>query len=490
MRKLALLPGKFSNTGHILASVGAAVGIANLVLFPARVFNYGGLAFILVFVLFTFILGVPLMIGETALGKNSQRDAVAAFRSIGGRKWGFAGLFGLITCCFILSFYIVVAGWSLYYLYLYLFQYQEITGSVEAALAKNSPSVAGVGGLFGSFVSSPYKVLLFSGIFMGATVIIVANNIKQGIEWVSTRFIPLLVLMMVCLILALPFVAGDRVNYTNFTFDLSALFAMDSNGRVGIIEALGQSFFSLSLGACSMVTYGTHIDKNTRVVSNSHYIVHSDTLVALLAGLLIIPLFASSSQVGLNPSLVFINLVDTFYGFGEPWGRIIGVGFFTLFNLAIVTSTISMLEPAVNYLSGENEIRRRNYSLLLGTGIFLISLPAILSFNPDSPAFFTNFLGYGDKQSDTVTMGYFNFILDFFGTFCLLVGAFLLSVFIRSTWTLEKLFEEITVGGYSPSRSIKSLLRITFLWIIPLLMLLLLGAESLKVLFKLDLIEY
>ncbi|SEJ55856.1 neurotransmitter:Na+ symporter, NSS family [Cyclobacterium xiamenense] len=489
MRKLALLPGKFSNAGHILASVGAAVGIANLVLFPARVFHYGGLAFILVFVLFTFILGVPLMIGETALGKHSQRDAVAAYRGIGGRKWGFAGLFGLITCCFILSFYIVVAGWSLYYLYLYLFQYQEITAAVAAALATDAPSVAGVGGLFGKFVSSHYEVLLFSGIFMGATVAIVANTIKQGIEWVSTRFIPLLVLMMLGLILSVPFVAGERVNYANFYFDFPALFAMDSSGRIGIIEALGQSFFSLSLGACSMVTYGTHIDKNTHVVSNAHYIVHSDTLVALLAGLLIIPLFAASGQVGLNPSLVFINLVDTFYSFGEPWGRLIGIGFFALFNLAIVTSTISMLEPAVNYFSKGNDGRRKTYSLLIGTGIFLFSVPAILSFNPESPAFFTDFLGYGDKENGTITMGYFNFILDFFGTFCLLAGAFLLSAFIRGTWTLEKLFEEITVSGYSPGRSIKTLLKVTFLWVIPLLMLLLLGAESLKVLFKLGLID-
>lgn len=259
------------------------------------------------------------MIGETALGKTSQRDAVAAYRSIGGRKWGLAGLFGLITCCFILSFYIVVAGWSLYYLYLYVFQYDEIIAAVTGAIASETPSVAGIGGLFGRFVNSQYEVLLFSGLFMALTVVIVANHIKQGIEWVSMRFIPLLVLMMLGLILTVPFIAGDRVNYGNFNFDFQALLSMDSSGRIGIIEALGQSFFSLSLGACSMVTYGTHVEKNTNVVSNAHYIVHSDTLVALLAGMLIIPLFAASGPVGLNPSLVFINLVDTFYGFGEPW---------------------------------------------------------------------------------------------------------------------------------------------------------------------------
>jgi NSS family neurotransmitter:Na+ symporter len=235
-----------------------------------------------------------------------------------------------------------------------------------------------------------------------------------------------------------------------------------------------------------MVTYGSHVHRNTNVVSNAHYIVHTDTLVALLAGVLIIPLFSVSGKVGLDPTLVFISLVDTFHGFGEPWGRMIGIGFFALFNLAIVTSTISLLEPAVSFLAKGNKHRRRYYSILIGSVIFLICIPAILSFNPESASIFTNFLGYGNKGDGT--MGYFNFILDFFGTFCLLAGTFILSIFIRYKWSIEKLIDELTVGGYSPGSQLKKFLAITILWIIPILMLLLFGGECIKVMYKLGII--
>jgi NSS family neurotransmitter:Na+ symporter len=308
----------------------------------------------------------------------------------------------------------------------------------------------------------------------------------QGIEWVGKRFVPLLIIMILFLIVAIPFVAVDKVNYGNFSFNFSALFSIDNSGRIGIIEAVGQAFFSLSLGACSMVTYGSHVHRNTNVVSNAHYIVHTDTLVALLAGVLIIPLFSVSGKVGLDPTLVFISLVDTFHGFGEPWGRMIGIGFFALFNLAIVTSTISLLEPAVSYLAKGNKHRRRYYSILIGSVIFLICIPATLSFNPESASIFTNFLGYGNKSDGT--MGYFNFILDFFGTFCLLAGTFILSIFIRYQWSIEKLIDELTVGGYSPGSQLKKFLAITILWIIPILMLLLFGGECIKVMYKLGII--
>lgn len=473
---------KFSSRGHILASVGAAVGIANLVLFPARVFNYGGLAFILVFILCTFLMGVPLMIAETALGKNGQSDAVRAFSRIGGKKWRWAGIFGLVTCSFILSFYIIVAGWALYYLFIYVFQYQEISLSVANILEQGKPSIAAIGGIFGRFVTSTYEVILFSGIFMGLTVFIVAHDIKQGIEWVSKRFVPLLVFLIFCLIITIPLIDNVDLNYDNFSFDFSSLFSIDSSGRIGIIEAVGQAFFSLSIGACSMVTYGSHINKNTNVVSNSHYIVHIDTLVALLGAILIIPLFSASDKVGLDPTLVFISLVDTFNSFGEPWGRIIGICFFTLFNFAILTSTISLLEPVVNFLSKNQNNKRKGLSITIGLLVFLMSIPGILSFNPDSPSFFTNFLGYGN-QSDR-TMGYFNFILDFFGTFCLLVGAFILAIFIRRKWSIEGLINEITVSSYQPSKSLEVFLKVSFRWIIPVLMLLLFVGECIKVIHK------
>ena len=481
-----IIADKFTNKGHIFAAVGAAIGIANLVLFPARVFNYGGLAFILVFILCTFILGVPLMIAETALGKSTQSDAVDAYRSKGGENWKYAGIFGLVTAGFVLSFYIIVAGWALYYWSIYLFNYQEISTAVSTALANDNPSVAGIGGLFGTFVTSTGTVLLYSGIFMAFTIFIVANSINKGIERVSKTFVPFLFILILFLIISIPFVVEEKLNYQNFTFDFSALFTIDSSGRIGIIEAVGQAFFSLALGACTMITYGSHIKKDTNVVSNAHWIVHIDTIVALLGAILIIPLFSTSGKVGVDPTLVFITLVDTFHGFGEPWGRIIGISFFTLFNFAIVTSTISMLEPSVKYLSQNKTKARTKYAVLIGTLVFLFSIPAILSFNPENSSIFTNFLGYGNRGDGT--MGYFNFILDFFGTFCLLVGTFLLSIFIRSRWSLEGLMEEIQVPGFTPSKQLKRFLNITLLWITPIFMGLLFVGEFIKILYKLGLV--
>ncbi len=461
----------FSDRGHILASVGGAIGIANLVLFPARVFNYGGLAFILVFILCTFLLGIPLMIGEKALGKNGQSDAVTAYKGIGGKKWSYVGLFGLITSCLILSFYIVVAGWALYYLYLYIADYQS--------LSNTNP-----GQLFGTFVTNESWVILFSGLIMLITSTIVATNINRGIEWVSKRFVPFLILLIIFLIITVPFIKGVELNYSNFSFDLGALFTIDESGRIGIIEAVGQSFFSLSLGATGMITYGSHIKRTTNVVNNSHYIVHTDTLVAILGGLLIIPLFSASDQVIAAPPLVFINLVDTFNGFGPFWGWIIGITFFVLFNLAILTSTISLLEPSVNYLSKNKKGGRRYFAIIVGFIIFALSIPVTLSIDPGNASIFTNFLGYGESAGDQKSMGYFNFILDFFGTFCLIVGSFLLAIFIRYKWSIKGFIDEITVPGYLPSDTLKKFLTITITWIIPISLILVFIGEIIKVAYK------
>ena len=476
---------KLSNQGHILVSIGAAVGIANLVLFPARVHNYGGLAFILVFVLCTLIIGVPLMIAETALGKLGQTDAVDVFDKIGGGSWKFVGFLGILTNAMVLTFYVIVSGWALYYWFLYLFDYEVISSAITEAKNEGKPSVAGVGHFFGSFVTSPRQVILLAAAYMAITTFIVANNIKAGLEWVSRHFIPFLALLIVGLIIVLPFVGGDLIDYSNFTFDLKPLFSLDSSGRIGIIEAVGQSFFSLALGACAMVTFGSHIDRKTDVVKNSHFIVHSDTLVALLGALLLIPLISSTKSVGADPSLVFITLVDTFHNFSAPFDRIVGVVFFTLFNFAIITSTMAMMEPSVNYLVKSRGLTRKRSALIIGTFIFIFCIPGILSFSPNSSSFFTNFLGYGNRGDGT--MGYFNFILDFFGTFSLLVGAFLFSVFLWTRWSIDDLVDELSIGGHIVSSGLKRFLKVSLLWVTPIFMILLFIGEIIKLKFKLGL---
>jgi len=474
---------RFSKTGHILAGVGAAVGVANLVLFPARVYNYGGFAFIIAFLLCTFILGVPLMIAETALGRTKQSDAVTAYSTIGGRHWKYAGFLGIIVNLFVLSFYIIVSGWALFYLYNYLFTYQEITSAVNEAVTTGKPSIAGVGHFFGAFVTNPKKVLLFSGFYMILSSLIVALDIRKGIERVSKIVVPFLVLLMLILIIILPIISDQPLSYQNFKLDFSALFTIDSSGRIGIIEAVGQAFFSLALGACAMITYGAHVKKEVNIVSNAQFIVHIDTVVALLAAILILPLIVGSEKLGADPTLVFITLVDTFQGFPKPWNRLIGITFFVLFNFAIITSTIAMMEPTISYLTRNQHKKRKTYSLLTGFVTFLMCIPAVLSFTSSAPAFLTNFLNYGNPGDQT--MGYFNFLIDFFGTFCLLVGTFLLAILVRTKWTIKGLVKELTTGIYKPSTSLIRFLTISIYWITPILMVLLLIGELLKLKFKL-----
>ncbi len=464
---------KFSNRGHVLASVGAAVGVANLVLFPARVHNYGGLAFVMVFMLCTVIYGIPLMIAETALGKSGQKDAVAAFEKIGGKKWGKVGWFGIITTWFILSFYIVVAGWALYYLYLYLFDFDFIyTGSP--------------GQLFGQFVTDESQVMLFSGIAMAVTIFVVGKQIKAGIEWVSQRFVPLLILLVVLIIVALPFVDGVTLNYTNIHMDFSKMFTLDAHGKMGFVEAMGQAFFSLSLGATGMVTYGAHLNRKADVVSNSKLIVHADTFVALLGVLLIIPLFGMNEVLSASPPLVFINLVDAFNHFDPVFARLIGIAFFLLFNLAILTSSISMMEPGVSFLKNRFGGTRAKYAAIIGTSIFLLSLPALYSIDPTNSKLVTNFLGYGDGTGAETSMGYFNFVLDFFGTFCLILGSLLLTLFIGKTWGKERFINELKFGNSSLSTQFTGRLFFVIRWIVPLTMVILILGEVLKLAVKMS----
>lgn len=459
---------KFSNKGHVLASVGAAVGVANLVLFPARVHNYGGVAFVLVFIICTLIYGVPLMIAETAIGKSGQSDAVQAFQKIGGKAWGRIGLFGIITTWFILSFYIVVAGWALYYLYLYVFDFQSI-------LTENT------GALFGQFVTNEKMVILFSGFALMLTAFVVAQQIKSGIEWVSQRFVPLLIVLVVFIIVILPFIDGVNLNYDNVYFDFSKMFTMDSNGKFGIVEAMGQAFFSLSLGACGMVTYGSHLNRNANVVRNSKYIVHTDTVVAILGAILIIPLFGMNDVLTASPPLVFINLIDAFNKFGDGYARIIGMAFFVLFNIAILTSSISIMEPGVNFLKNKFGGKRVHYAIGISVLIFLLSLPAIYSIDSSNSKLVTNFLGYGDGEGDAVSMGYFNFVLDFFGTFALIVGSLLLAIFVKVKWKKEDFFQELSIGGHQFSQRFKVNLYFTITWIVPLTMVILILGECIKV---------
>ena len=456
---------KFSKSGHVLAAAGAAVGIANLVIFPERVIQLGGGAFVLCFLLSTMIMGLPLMVAETALGKHAQSDAVKAFKDLGGNTYGWIGWFGILTCCLILSFYAVIAGWALAYL-------MDI--STGAFLMQEIDT----GMVFGNLVTDEKRVMLYVGIALAFTVIVVGAGVKKGIENISKTFMPLLFILIISLIIYRLSLNGTEGLERMWKLDFARLLNSNENGPRGLVIAIGQAFFSLSLGACAMITYGTHMKKESNVLTSSRMIVGVDTIMALLGAVLICLFLAGVDEKGLpsGPPLVFISLTKIFSDLGEV-GTYAGVAFFALFNMAILTSTISLLEPIVNYLSKDNSKLRMMFSVILGLVIFMISIPSIVSFDAASYPFWGQFLGLGSASEGG---GFFNFMLEFFGTICLIIGSLLLVLFVQRKWSIIKLLRMLDSPEYRPPGYLTQLVAVSLRWITPILLALVLFGELIK----------
>lgn len=454
---------KFSKTGHILASAGAAIGVANLVIFPYRVHFFGGSAYVLAFVGFTLLMGIPLMILENALGKRSGTDAIDAFRGEGdGPGWAWIGRLGILTAIMVASFYLVLAGWTLDYCWHYLTDY--------ATLASTPAGPA-----FGAAVTTTERALLFTGLFTALVAVISSSGLNAGIERLSKIAMPLLGLLIVFLIFSLPVLKPEAVDYGNLLrFDWQALFVPTEAGELGIIHALGQAFFSLGLGAASMLTFATHTKREENVLSNAQRIVHLDTVVALLGAILVVPLLGGVNGAIYNgPPMVFINLVEVFksYGGAAQW---VGLLFFVLLGIAILTSAVSLVEPALRALTTQRGWSRRTSGLLLGVLVFVLAVPVVISCSPSGPGWLTDFAGMGGADP---TMGYFNFLLEWFGSIALLIGTLLLCIYLLRRWGLPGFFEELEIGGHTVSPAWRQRLTVAYRFIIPIGIVLLLLAK-------------
>jgi NSS family neurotransmitter:Na+ symporter len=454
---------KFSKTGHILASAGAAIGVANLVIFPYRVHFFGGSAYVLAFVGFTLLMGIPLMILENALGKRSGTDAINAFRGEGdGPGWAWIGRLGIVTSILVASFYLVLAGWTLDYCWHYLTDYATLAATPA-------------GPAFGAAVTTTDRALLFTGLFTAMVAVISSSGLNAGIERLSKIAMPLLGLLIVFLIVSLPLLRPEAVDYGNLLrFDWQVLFVPSEAGELGIIHALGQAFFSLGLGAASMLTFATHLDREENVLSNAPTIVHLDTVVALLGAILVVPLLGGvNGAIYDGPPMVFINLVEIFKSYGGA-AQLVGLLFFVLLAIAILTSAVSLVEPALRALTTQRGWSRRRAGLLLGALVFALAVPVVISCSPSGPRWLTDFAGMGGGDP---TMGYFNFLLEWFGSIALLIGTLLLCIYLLRRWTLEGLFEELEIGGHAVSAAQRRRLSLAYRFIIPIGILLLLLAK-------------
>ncbi|MGE3166513.1 MAG: sodium-dependent transporter [Planctomycetota bacterium] len=352
-----------SRVGFVLAAAGSAVGLGNIWKFPYITGKNGGGAFVLVYLLCVLLVALPIMMAEIFLGRASQKSPVGAFRLLAGRgsPWVSFGWLGLAAGFVILSYYSVVAGWSLHYLWL------SLSGGLKGLDAD------GVGALFGKVNASPGINLVGLVLFMGLTVGIVIFGVKRGIETSARWLMPILFLMLLAL-------AIDATTTDGFArgvdFVFGARFA--DLTAAGTLEALGHSFFTLSLGMGALITYGSYLRRDTDLVGTSLIIGLLDTIIALLACLVIFPIvFSAGLDVGEGAGLVFVSLP---IAFGKiAGGAILAPVFFLLLAFAALTSTISLLEVTVSYFIDELGWGRRRATLVVGSVITLMGVPCALS---------------------------------------------------------------------------------------------------------------
>ncbi len=355
-----------SRTAFILAATGSAVGLGNIWKFPYITGENGGGTFVLIYLCCVALIGIPIMIAEIMLGrrgKQSPINTMAALAREEGRHpgWKYLGWMGVIAGFLILSYYSVIAGWALAYVF------RTGSGLFLGATAD------GVNSIFNDFVGDPEKLLLWHTLFMVMTMVVVARGVKNGLETAVTFLMPMLfVLLLVVVIYAM------STGY--FYQGLEFLFTPGKITGKAILIAMGHAFFTLSLGMGAIMVYGSYLTKDHSIVQASIVIALADTLVALLAGMAIFPVvFANGLQPGAGPGLIFQTLP---IAFGHmPGGTLVGVMFFTLLVFAAWTSAISLIEPAVAWLV-ENRGHSRVYaSVVMGIMTWLVGLGTIFSFN-------------------------------------------------------------------------------------------------------------
>lgn len=399
-----------SKIGFILAAAGSAIGLGNIWRFPYVTGQNGGAAFLVLYILCVLLLGVPVMVAELAIGRFSRRNPVGAFDVIRpGSPWKLVGYMGVITGICILSYYTVMAGYTI--------------GYIVKTLIKNTME-------FSSFTANPYLAIPLFLVFTVLTVVVVQGGIRNGIERWAKILMPILFLLLIVLIVRSVTLEGAN---EGLVFYLKPDFSQVTGKTV--LAALGQAFFSLSLGMGAMITYGSYLSKRDNIVTSGCYVALFDTVIAFLAGLLIFPaLFAMSLDPAEGPGLVFEVLPKIFLLI--PGGNIVGAAFFLLLSIAALTSTISLLEVATAYLVDEKRQRRRIAVWIVAGMSFCLGIPSVLSQGM-VPAL---------ENLPLVNMSFLGLMDWIFGNLMLAVGALFISIFFAWVWKLKKASIEIHEG--------------------------------------------
>ena len=393
--------------GFMLAAMGSAVGLGNIWRFPYVTGELGGATFLIVYLAFVFLIGIPLLLNEFSIGKAGQKDAVGSFQNLApNTKWHWTGFMGVIGGILILSFYSVVAGWSLFYLYKYL------TGAYW------SEPDGGYGMVFDEWISNPILPLLWQALFLGVTLFIVIRGVKGGIEKANAFLMPVLAVLMI-------FMAGYVLTLDGALEGVTFLFQPDwsqlSNPKL-YLTALGQAFFSLSIGVSGMLTYASYLKAKDRLPGAAIGVGVMDTVFAVIAGIMIFPaVFSFGLEVNEGPQLVFITLPSIFASM--PLGNVVGIIFFVLLTMAALSSAISLLELPVAFFKRTIGMSRKAATYLCTSIIFVLGIASSLGFGIWSGVTIggQNILGMIDYLTA-------NFVLPF--------GALLMALFVG--WYLNR----------------------------------------------------
>lgn len=407
-----------SKIGFILASAGSAVGLGAIWKLPYVTGVSGGGAFILLFLLFSLLIGFPLLLGEYIIGRSTQKEAISAYRMIApNSKWHWIGYLGVVTCFILLSFYSLIGGWIIEYIMF------ALTGQIGGDAVNNEA-------LFNQSVSNPVLSIVAQGVFLIITIIVVARGVQKGIEKASKIMMPALFILFIILIV--------RSLTLDQAMDGVAFFLKpDFSGITSqsILYALGQSFFSLSVGVSVMVTYSSYLSKKESLVQPAFSVVAMNLFISILAGLAIFPaVFSFGFEPAQGPGLLFIVLPSVFNQM--VFGNVFLILFLVLFLFATLTSAFSILEIVVAAVS-KGKGGRNRLSWIIGSLIFLVGVPSALSFSTLSDVSI-----FGKSIFDAADFLVSNILMP--------IGALLISIFVSYKMKKDILENElVTNSGFS-----------------------------------------
>lgn len=431
--------------GAIFAAAGSAVGLGNIWRFPMLVGDNGGAAFILIYIMCILLVGIPIMVGEFVIGRHTQSNMIDAFRQLApGKWWRIIGVMGIGVAFIILSYYLVVSGWTLYYAY----------SSFSGALSNPE---CDYGAFFGDYVANPWLSLISAVVFMLMTHLIIIRGVQEGIEKCSKILMPMLLLIIGILVVCTFSMPGIN---EGLTFLLKPDFSK-LNFSV-ILAAMGQAFYSLSVAMGCLCTYASYFNKNTRLVSSALSVSSIDTLVAILSGFIIFPAVFSVPHVEANagPGLVFQTLP---YVFNMAFGNIPVLGyifsglFYILLFLAALTSAISLHEAVTAYVLQNWKMSRKKASTIVSACAMTLGIFCCLSFGVLS-----HWTIFGLTIFDLFDTVSSNIILP--------LGGVLLALFVGWYLNRELVRKEITNNG-EVSQRIFPIIIFLLRWVAPIAIL-------------------